>query len=190
MRHSPSRSPSRGRHEAAGFTLVELMITVAVLAIVLAIGVPSFSAMIRRNQLVSTANEISATMNLARMEAIRRNRRVEICPSTNGTTCSGSNWSRMIVREAAAGTLIRDVQIVGNGVSLTASSNVSTNDRFAFTPTGLARIGNANAAAGSLSACSSKLPAAENTLDVGIVASRIAVTPRNGGTTCSARTDG
>lgn len=189
MRHPPFHSLFQGRHEAAGFTLVELMITVAVLAVVLAIAVPSFSAMINRNQLVSTANEISATMNLARMEAIRRNRRVEICPSADGTSCSGSNWSRMVVREAAAGTLIRDVQIVGTGVNITASSNVATNNRFGFLPTGFARIGNGTAVAGSLSACSSKLPAAENTLDVGIVASRIAVTQRDGGTTCSARTD-
>jgi type IV fimbrial biogenesis protein FimT len=189
MRHPPFPCPVQGRREVAGFTLVELMITVAVLAIVLAIAVPSFRDMINRNQLVSAANEVSATLNLARMEAIRRNRRVEICPSTNGTSCSGSNWSRMIVREAAAGTLIRDVQIVGTGVTLTASSNVSTNNRFGFLPTGFARVGSGTAVAGSLSACSSKLPVAENTLDVGIVASRIAVTPRNGGTACSARTD-
>jgi type IV fimbrial biogenesis protein FimT len=163
MRHSLSRRGPRTHHGAVGFTLVELMVTVAVLAIVLAIAVPSFRAMINRNRLVATANELSATINL--------------------------NWTRMVVREATAGTVIRDVQVLGTGVVITASSNVTTNDRFGFLPTGLARIGSGTAAAGSLSACSNTLPVAENTLDVGVVASRIAVTRRNGGANCSARTD-
>ena len=189
MRHPPIQTPMRRPRRVAGFTLIELLITVAVLAVVLAIAVPNFRTMINRNRLVATANEISAALNLARMEAIRRNRRVEICPSTNGTSCSGSDWSRMIVREATAGTLIRDIQIAGTGIAITASSNVATNHRFAFLPTGLARVGSGTAVAGSLSACSAKLPEAANTLDVGVAASRIAVTTRSGGTSCSARTD-
>lgn len=189
MRHPPFRPLRPSRRRPTGFTLVELMITVAVLAVVLAIAVPSFRDMINRNRLVSTANEISGALNLARMEAIRRNRRVELCPSTDGATCSGNNWSRMIVREATAGTLIRDIQILGSGLTITASSNVATNNRFSFLPTGLARIGSGTAVAGSLSACSPKLPVSTNTLDVGVAASRIAVTTRNGGTTCTARTD-
>ena len=55
-----------------GFTLVELMVTLAVAAIILAIAAPSFSQMIRDHRLITTANDFMGTMQLARSEAIRR----------------------------------------------------------------------------------------------------------------------
>lgn len=179
--------PGQGR--SGGFTLVELMITIAVLAVVMAIAVPSFQAVINRNRLVSASNEVVAALQLARMEAIRRNSRVELCPSTDGTSCSGSAWSRMIVRVASDGTVVRDIRVTGRGIVLNGSSNTTSNNRIAFVPSGMARVGNGTASTGAISVCSSKVPVTENTMDVGIVASRVAVTPRNGTAACTARTD-
>ncbi|HET7656368.1 MAG TPA: GspH/FimT family pseudopilin [Luteimonas sp.] len=76
-----------------GFTLVELMVTLAVLAIVLVIGVPGLQALVNGNRLAATANEAIASLQTARMEAIRRNRRVVVCTSTktnagDGATCA------------------------------------------------------------------------------------------------------
>ena len=76
----------------AGFTIIELMLTIAVAAVILSIGVPSFQALIERNQLTSGINQFISSMSLARSEAIRRNQRVAICPSSNGETCSGEQY--------------------------------------------------------------------------------------------------
>lgn len=55
-----------------GFTLVELMVTVAVLAIVLSLGVPSYRTLIINNRLTTQANALAVSINLARSEAIKR----------------------------------------------------------------------------------------------------------------------
>lgn len=181
-----------GSPRPGGFTLLELVITVAVLAIALGIAIPSFQGITNRNRLTSVANEVVAAMQLTRMEAIRRNQRVVMCPSTNGTTCSGGNWMRMIVREAdAAGEVIREFQFTGRGLAIKSSSNVSGsgNDQIAFTASGFARVGGTTNAAGGLSVCSTALPAAENTRDVMVAVSRISVVTRNGTAACTAATD-
>lgn len=76
----------------AGFTLVELMITVAVLAVVAAIAFPSFRGVLQSNQVASTSNEVVATLALARSEAIRSARGSGVCASRQGTACDGA-WS-------------------------------------------------------------------------------------------------
>lgn len=72
----------------AGFTLMELVITVAVAAIVLMIGVPSFRETINNNRLTSGANEFVTALNLARSEAIKRSVRVMVCKSADGASCT------------------------------------------------------------------------------------------------------
>ena len=61
------------RRSNPGFTLVELLIVIAVLAIGLTIAVPSFQEIIKRNQIAAQNNELIALVHLARNEAIRRN---------------------------------------------------------------------------------------------------------------------
>lgn len=62
----------------AGFTLVELMCVIAVLAIVTAVGVPSFSAMIKESRLVTATNDLNAILQYARAEAVRSSGRVGV----------------------------------------------------------------------------------------------------------------
>lgn len=78
----------RGRGK--GFTLIELMVTIAVLGILLAVAVPSFVSMVANNRSVAASNELMTALNMARAEAVRRGSRISICPSSNGTACSGS----------------------------------------------------------------------------------------------------
>ena len=76
-----------------GFTLLELMITVAIIAILLAIGIPSFQSAIASSQLTNQTNRIVGALQQARIEAIKRNAHVVTCTSTNGTACNGTSWA-------------------------------------------------------------------------------------------------
>jgi len=80
----------------SGFTLIELIVTVAVLAIVVAMAAPAFNGMIANNRSAGMASELVATLNYARSESIRQAKRVSICPSTNGTSClaSANDWAK------------------------------------------------------------------------------------------------
>jgi type IV fimbrial biogenesis protein FimT len=72
----------------SGFTLVELLVALAVAAILLAVGVPSFRTTILSNRLTSATNDMVGTLAQARSEAIKRGERVTVCMSANGTQCA------------------------------------------------------------------------------------------------------
>ncbi|HFD80828.1 MAG TPA: prepilin-type N-terminal cleavage/methylation domain-containing protein [Gammaproteobacteria bacterium] len=77
-----------------GFTLVELMMTLVIGALLLTMAVPSFRGLIQNNKIASQANELVSALSMARMEAIRQSSPVSICASADQTTCSGTNdWS-------------------------------------------------------------------------------------------------
>lgn len=78
------------RKHCAGFTIIELMLTIAVAAVILALGVPSFQSLMERNQLTTNINRFISSLALARSEAIKRNQRVVVCPSSNGTDCNNA----------------------------------------------------------------------------------------------------
>lgn len=79
---------------AAGFTILELMITVAVLAILMGIAVPSFNEMIRQNRLATQTNDLLTAAAFARSEAVKRGVLVTLCPANaNADDCSGdAQW--------------------------------------------------------------------------------------------------
>lgn len=74
-----------------GFSLLELMITLSVAAILLVIAVPNFRDLMHRNQVSSASNELLASMAYARTEAITRGQLVSMCPSTDSTSCAASS---------------------------------------------------------------------------------------------------
>ena len=75
----------RARCRACGFTLVELMTTIAVAAILLMIAVPSFQHLILSNRLTTAANGLVDAVNTARMDAIKLNAPTQFCGSTAAT---------------------------------------------------------------------------------------------------------
>ena len=74
-----------------GFTLIELMVTIALLSILLTLGVPSFHSLIRNMSLTTQANQFVASVQLARSEAVRRNRSVLLSAQAGNTAL---HWER------------------------------------------------------------------------------------------------
>lgn len=79
-------------NRAKGFTLVELMTVIAVVAILAAIALPSFQGSLRSNRVATASNELMASVALARTEAIRSRNPGVICTSTTGAGCDG-DWN-------------------------------------------------------------------------------------------------
>ena len=95
IQHQPASyrntPPSRGQ----GFTLVELVTTLAVAGILLSLAVPSFSQFVKNNRLITQANDFVTALNVARSEAIRRGNRVTLCKSSNQVSCAGAgSWDQ------------------------------------------------------------------------------------------------
>ncbi len=82
------------RMRLRGFTLVELLVTVSVAAILLALAAPSMADLLRNNRLAAANNTLVGSLNVARAEALRRGRVITLCASTDQRTCSASNdWA-------------------------------------------------------------------------------------------------
>jgi type IV fimbrial biogenesis protein FimT len=82
---------------ARGFTLLELLATVAIVMIVLAVAVPSMTDMTRRNRLAAAHNEFLSSLYLLRSEAAKRNRTMKMCRlgrdnPDNCTTSAETGW--------------------------------------------------------------------------------------------------
>ncbi|MGI9304445.1 MAG: GspH/FimT family pseudopilin [Gammaproteobacteria bacterium] len=76
-----------------GFSLLELMVAIAVLAIVAAFAFPNFQTLVQNNRQTAKLNDLVTSLNLARSEAVTRGHRVGVCTSTDGTACNGgTNW--------------------------------------------------------------------------------------------------
>lgn len=87
--HSSAQSPR-------GITLLELVTTVAVAGVLLAVVVPGWTAFTQRSQLTAAANQVLTHLRYARSEAVHRRQPVSLCPSDDASSCSGDpfGWHR------------------------------------------------------------------------------------------------
>jgi len=77
-----------------GLTLIELMVTLVVFAIVAVLAFPGFQLYMQNSNRVTQINDLIATFNMARSEAVKRNLPVMVCASADQATCSGVNdWT-------------------------------------------------------------------------------------------------
>lgn len=120
-------------HHQPGFTLIELLVTLAVAGVLLVIGVPGFKEFIDANTLSASVNGFTADLLLTRSEAIKRNHRVTLCASANGTSCAtrgGWEQGRLIYADAnqngaldSGETIIQVMPALGGGLTLRGSDS-------------------------------------------------------------------
>ena len=82
-----------GKMHAEGVTLIELMVTLAVVAVLLAVGIPAIGNLISTNRMSTAVNDLVSSFHLARSEALKTGESVSVCASTNwdsdAPSCSG-----------------------------------------------------------------------------------------------------
>jgi type IV fimbrial biogenesis protein FimT len=112
----------------SGFTLVEIMISVALVAIILTIGIPSFRFVTNSNRIAAEINGLLGDMQFARSEAIKEGQLVTVCVSTDQATCANTNnWqSGWIVFSAGTNILLRVQTPFSSTDTFVATNNVGT----------------------------------------------------------------
>jgi type IV fimbrial biogenesis protein FimT len=111
-----------------GFTLLELMVTIAVLAILTTIAVPSFTDLVQSNRITTQANELVAALTFARTEAVKRGRNVNVA-----VAAANPGWTVTVTTTDAGGNdvTLRQVERQGSFVNVDAAVNLT------FDPSGV-----------------------------------------------------
>lgn len=79
----------------SGFTLIELMVVLAIAVILITSAIPGFQSFIQNNRLSTTAHQFVTSINLARSEAVKRGKQVTMCKSNNSSSCTGNDgWEQ------------------------------------------------------------------------------------------------
>jgi type IV fimbrial biogenesis protein FimT len=147
----------------AGFTLIELMIVMVIVAIFVTVGVPNFQNMIGDNRLSTQANSLVSSLQFARSEALKTGTQVVVCRSTDGSTCAGgtgttweSGWIVFVDADNNNAISLGDAVIQSNqglvgGNTLRSAGGFDT--RITYEATGLQ-----TASAGTFRLCSGHNP--------------------------------
>lgn len=185
--HQTGNGASFRSAATAGFTLLELLVTVAILAILATLATPSFTSLINSNRLTAQANEVVASLQLARTEAIKQNRRTIICRSTNGTSCAGAGqWTQWItyvdINSSGTPQAAEIVRINRVKAPLRVTSEVAS---ITFRADGMARTAAGALQNNAVTVCIPTTRPVENRRIIDLRAgSRISSKPENGAGAC------
>lgn len=144
-----------------GFTLVELLVTIALIGALLSIAVPSLASMGKSVKLSSASNLFVSGLFFARSEAIKRNIRVVLCKSADGENCAAiGGWEQGWIvfddtnnngqRDGAEAVLQREAPLAA-GIRLVGNLNVAR--YVSFTPSGATKLPGGAFQAGTLTVC-------------------------------------
>lgn len=118
------------RRHAAGLSMVELMVTVFVMAILMAIAVPAFKSVMRRSNVANAMNSLSSDMQFARGQAASQHRFVSLCRSVDGTKCDQATASPF---DYDAGWIVYSYDVTSKGADQVYSTSTGNMDILRYT---------------------------------------------------------
>lgn len=127
-----------------GFTIIELMVTVVIIAVLLILGVPSFSRTIEQNKLSTQVNDLISTLQYARSESVKTGKRITVCMSDDGTDCGATGyedgWIVFVDDVSSDGDLDAGEQLLKIHEALDTNMTLRGNNRYvnfiSYLPTG------------------------------------------------------
>ena len=144
-----------------GFSLIELLLALSVMAILVAVAIPAYSNMLTNHRLATQSNTFLGTLHFARSEAIKRNGRVVVCKSLTGEACAASgNWQQGWIVFVDSNnnasldegeTLLLRGQALAEGFFMTGNPPVAA--YVSYTPLGLTKMISGAFQAGTITLC-------------------------------------
>lgn len=158
-----------GQRRARGFTLLEMLVVMAIAAVLAGIAIPSLAGMMNSIKLSSASNSFLSYLHLARSEAIKRNSRVALCKSADGLSCAvAGGWEQGLIvfhdpnnngALDAGETVIARAQALPSTLKMVGNPNVA--NYVSFAPTGATKLVGGGFQAGTLTLCRESLSAGE-----------------------------
>ncbi len=150
-----------GKYKILAFTIVEMMVVVAIVALLITAAIPSYENLLRNTQSMTIASNLAASLRLAKSEAIKRGLPVTVCPISNSFTVSvafneaveqwpcitnSTDWTAWKVMIDPQNNRVEDssdgnwpvLQYVGDNPLATITTNVV--GRITFDPMGFANV--------------------------------------------------
>lgn len=150
--------------KGSGFSLIELMVTVAVIGVTAVMAGPALGDFVSDMRISAKTNDLLAFFNVARSEAAKRGTRVAICISSNQATCAtgGTDWATGALafidadgngQVNGSDTILRVLDAMPANFTVTATTAFATGYFFYYRPSGAA------SSPGTLRLCRSGRPA-------------------------------
>jgi type IV fimbrial biogenesis protein FimT len=122
------------RQSVRGFTLIELMVTLAIVVIASSIAIPSWRSITASNNIRGMINDWTLSTQFAKAEAIKRNISITVCPSSNGLTCTNTGYEGGWIVTTGAGLVLQDY--LPRNLILMNSNQPNPSLGLTFLPTG------------------------------------------------------
>ncbi|EKE01437.1 MAG: hypothetical protein ACD_21C00132G0008 [uncultured bacterium] len=117
------------------FSLIELLVAIALVAIILLVAIPSFGGMVGKNNTMAYANELMTALQFTRSVAIKLGESVAFCGSRDHKICDGL-WQNGSVVVASSGEVLRVLPPAPNGVKLIWRGSFGIKNVVTFSPAG------------------------------------------------------
>ncbi len=132
--------PFAGRRYDCGFTLLELMITLAIIGILAVIAIPNFRTFVLNQRRDSVVDALVASLHYARNQALNLDQNTTLCGGTPGISCTGGSWAtgwEVVQARPAAASVVLTTHVLQATSSVPVLIAVNSSSGFQFTGNGL-----------------------------------------------------